>query len=412
MLFAKRKGATVLGSEVAWIRPGEIMVQKMADVVFLEPTTHNSYITDEVLSKWIGTRKKIADWIMEFSVANSKEFEEAISPRELLLGKTFADSARIHRSSGLLSASCVENAPNPFTNLISDGYLRSREEFSGESYRKRSLSDDKLGGENFKDSKRKMSDEYSQASDPQETKIKGSIDQIFKMIGFITEKLDKKDASSAEEIKMLFSNLEMINSNIGTRSTDRTDRFEVPTIWGSIALLSGTLDRMHKDIEALPTSAEQKQTLRADFNRMEQEAMKTVNIIIEGIENQVKANYQEFEQSVRFLDLEFKQTVTSMNKPQDENDEALLLFAKGASVMKNDVEKMKRQFIAFVNKTYGNMSVSGNNQSCSNYVPIPDFLAKMITTDDALDLIRGRIDQMVTDIGGEALKSFGLGFRC
>lgn len=78
--------------------------------------------------------------------------------------------------------------------------------------------------------------------------VKESIDHIYKLLEFLTSKLDEKDIASTAEIKILFSRVEMFHTDLGSRSTTRTDNWQVPTIWGSLASLGEALDNIGVNI--------------------------------------------------------------------------------------------------------------------------------------------------------------------
>ena len=315
-------------------------------------------------------------------------------------GSEFADYAQGHKPSGLLSGNKNTRVENPYTGLIGEDYRNAMEDLDNEGNRKRTLSDEELGV----NSKRKLSEDLAEENkgDRNYARVKDSIGQIYKLMGVLTSKLDERDASTDEESKILFSKVEMIQTNLGTRATGRTDRFEIPTIWGSVAVLSGTLDDMHRKMEALPSTAAQKETLRVEFNRLEVKALKTVDMIILGVEGRVKHSAQEVERNAKHTHHEFKRVDERIEKTICETDGVLLHLAQGASLLKTNIEKLERQYNMLSQMRTTMTGNHSSNNNCSNYVQ---------EMDAAMEDTRLRIVKLMADSSGETLKSFGLGFQ-
>lgn len=399
------------GGEAANVEPGDIMVQKNHEVVFAEPKTNARNISAEVLSTWFIERNYIEDWIVAFSLANSTDFtDEPLSSVDLLAGTKFTDHAMLHKSPDTMRIRRFEKNTDTYAALVNLGDMNFREGVPLVA-RKRTYSEEELDDQLSKGSRRKLSEDVSVTITESEKleKIKGQVDHLYKLLVFLTERLDIKDAGFTEEVKILFARIEMMYTDLGTRPTGRTDRFQVPTIWGSIAVLSGTFDDMHKDIDLIPTSSEMKQFILVEFQRIEKEAQSTVNAIILDMQSKVGSMVQKNTASNQKCKQSFTTVYKQMYDTQESNEEMLLGLAQGASKLKKQIDEVNRIALHSNFSTRSSSAVGSSN--CSNYVPIPTFQIKMDSVDGAMGLMQDQLNALAAETDGDAIKSFGLGFR-
>lgn len=120
--MCKKKNCTIShrGDEPGRIANGTILVLKSPEVVFLEPSVHERNITDAVLVQWLAARRGIEEWSNLFSIANSTQHNEVLSPDELDQVIRFARNAQKRKSPGLLSVSRHEPVADTFTQLLLD----------------------------------------------------------------------------------------------------------------------------------------------------------------------------------------------------------------------------------------------------------------------------------------------------
>lgn len=224
------------GGELADIQKGEIMLQKSPDIAFLEPTTLNVHVAEAVLIKWASSKKPpLEEWSTLFAWLT-----------DIDQGAIFASLARNHKSPRMLSACRFEVETNTFRNLLEVINDKDSDHYFVKS-KKRTMSEDELGTDPNKARRRSFSEELALGSEGEKMALlKLAVKRIFKLLEALMERLDQKDELITEEVQMSFSRIEMVQTDIGTRSTSRTDRLEVPTIWGSVALLACTIEELER----------------------------------------------------------------------------------------------------------------------------------------------------------------------
>lgn len=210
-----------------------------------------------------------------------------------------------------------------------------------------------------------------------------------------------------EEVKIVFTRLEKLQTDLGSRSTDRTDSFQVPTVWGSVAMLSRTIDEIKVDINKCPSKAELTNILMSEVDRIEARALNTVNAIIVDLESKVATILVQNEATKKFHEREILKLSRAIENSQITNKEIMLKLAEGASILKDEIDELCQQSQGYSNRN--NLASTFNN--CRNYVPIPDFNFKIDTLEKDLDGLRVLIAKLISASDGDAIKSFGLGFK-
>lgn len=301
------------GGEVADVEEGYILVQKSTDVVFLELLTHRRNVTDEVLIEWIGEKRKISEWVSDFALANASDHNHVLSPLDITQGTAFVDLARTHKS--------PQGASETYSTFV--GLSSALTSLGGESAflgrkKKQTYPDDD-------DSRRSLGDEFAENLDSTNTgEVKDLIDHIFKTLELLVLKLDQKDGSFTEEVNILFSRIELLQTDVGTRSTNRVDSLEVPTLWGSIAVISVTIDDIRKELTAMPTAQSMRNVLQVDLDRIEAQTNKTVDIILNDLEEKVALFLQ------------------ARGQLQKDTDDALELLNRKVGLCNDKLESNKR----------------------------------------------------------------------
>lgn len=403
------------GGELVEVVKGDIFVKnKTSDMLFLEPSTKSSCITYEVLIQWFTTKKTIEEWSVLFALANNTPRDEVLTSNAITSGTIFASLAKNHKSPNARVVSSFEQPFDSFARLLDKARASGLDE-SLFSSKKRSFSEDDLDNDSTRDRRRKFSDELDQsASNARVNKLNEAVNQVYKILEFLTQKLDEKDEAITEEVHMLFSRIEMVQSDLGTRSTSRTDRLEAPTIWSSIALLSGTIEEMHRDIPSVPTTLEWKSLLMKEVDRLEKGAAEAVNLMSKDLKAKVAAvvystvdDSDKRDSEVRILSNRLSTLTRDYNGTQASADVILLKLAEGAAMLKAEIEELRRQ--ARGSPQRGSVAPSGNN--CSNYVPLSTYQLKMASIDIDMSTLNSKVSQLLADSKGKAIRSFGLGFR-
>lgn len=327
-----RKNCTIKhrGDEPGKISNGTILVQKSVDVVFLEPRLHERNITEAVLVEWLDDRKGIDEWSYLFSVANSTQSDEVLSPDELEQGIRFAKDAQVHKSPGLLRASLHEQSLDTFSQLLLDLESAKLKNLPyATAQKKRSYSDDE-----------DLDEPITQGYD-KEGELRDAIEHIHTLLSSITVKLDQKDQVMTEEVKMVFTRLEKLQTDLDSRSTGRTDSFQVPTVWGSVALLSGTMEDVKTDIGNCPSKVELTTTLFTEIDRIEASAINTVNLIIVDLESKVAGILLQHEATKRSHEREIARLTKALENSEITNQEIMRKLAEGASVLKDEIDDLR-----------------------------------------------------------------------
>lgn len=314
-----------------------------------------------------------------------------------------------------MSASRFERAANTFGEIL---FLGNNSE-SGSTYfttKKRTLSEVELGSDPNKERRRSFSEDLANGTEIKKVvKLKQAVKHIFKLLEFLMERLDQKGGLVTEEIQMLFSRIEMIQSDIGTRSTDRTDKLEVPTIWGSVALLSCTIEELvHDDGKKGPALTDWKPLLMKEIERIENSAVVTVNNIEIDLRTRIAEMLKDSIQDATKRDIEIThvnsrlgslhrdiqnvggdvQTLGgAVHKLEAEvqvfdtkNDAVLVKIVEGLAVVKGELEDVRVDL-----RSTGFRSASlPASSNCSNYVPLPLYHSKVFDLDNRMLLMQDR----------------------
>lgn len=259
-----------------------------------------------------------------------------------------------------------------------------------------------------KEPRRKYSNEFSNGSnESQSEKFKEAIEHIFKTLELLIGKLDGKDGRYTEEVKILFSRIELLQTDLGTRSTSRVDNFEVPTMWGSVAVLAGLINDIKRELSSMPSVESMKNVFQADLDKIEAQTNGTVDLIIMDLQEKVQQYIAQQGTLRSDSRAELDRVKNSVNISQKETDKIILSLTQGAVVLKNELEAVRR---LIRNIGTGSAPVTSSS-NCSNYVPIPVYNGKMKSVDDELQKLRDKILKVETDADGDAVKAFGLGYK-
>lgn len=349
----------------------------------------------------------------------------------MMQAKRFAAHAKSHKSPGTTEVRRFEKNLESYAKVFDFDAIRARGDVCVAA-RKRSYSDEELGDGILSKGRRKFSDDFLHTSDPDELKIQGlkaEVEEIYKYFKSLTKKLDKKDNDYNEEVKILFARLDLIDIGLGTRSSGRTDSFEVPTLWGSVALMGEAMDDVKRDIKLFPSSSDLRKSLLHEFNRIENNAVETVREIKADLEERVAIilsnidlDTKEFKSDVAVLSTKLKTNVASlstdlktnvatislsMKTTQDDNDAFFVKLAEGAFHLKNELGALQNQVRS---GSLHPVSAPTSSSNCSNYVQISTYDADTVILEGEMKAIRSKISKLVSDIDGEAIKSFGMGF--
>jgi hypothetical protein len=74
------------------LRPGLIVVTK--STVFLEPKTHHTNVTSEVVEEWLRNKQTLAEGVEIMAVTTTTNAHEVYTQMDLGAAKSFVDYAR------------------------------------------------------------------------------------------------------------------------------------------------------------------------------------------------------------------------------------------------------------------------------------------------------------------------------
>jgi hypothetical protein len=84
--------------EKAVLRPGMVTVAKSTTSVFLEPSTHHTNVTTDVIQEWSRTKRTLAEWVEIMAVTNATNAHEVYTRSDLGAAKIFAKYAKEYKS--------------------------------------------------------------------------------------------------------------------------------------------------------------------------------------------------------------------------------------------------------------------------------------------------------------------------
>lgn len=156
------------------------------------------------------------------------------------------------------------------------------------------------------------------------------LSSIFKTLELLIGKLDEKDGCLTEEVKILFSCIELLQTDLGTRSTSRVDNFEVPTMWVSVAVLAGLINDIKKELTSIPSVHSMKNVLQADLDRIEAQTNSTVDLILMDLQEKVRQYIAQQGTIQSDSKAELNRVKDQVNSSQKDNDEIILSLAPGS----------------------------------------------------------------------------------
>jgi hypothetical protein len=81
-------------------RPGTILVvvARSALSIFIEPSTHNSNISNELMNEWRSGPRSLDEWVDIFRMVNAQSTHEVFTPESLTAAQTFSKYAKEFKS--------------------------------------------------------------------------------------------------------------------------------------------------------------------------------------------------------------------------------------------------------------------------------------------------------------------------
>jgi hypothetical protein len=238
-----------------------------------------------------------------------------------------------------------------------------------------------------------------------------------RLIQKLANKLDERDNVYAAEGKILITRTEHIESTIGRRVTYSLDETQVPTVWASLAVLGGRLD------EALA-----KLTTALDSKTPNTKAVNDLELLINCTKKEIEKSMVDLNGKIATVQNGLSRTKSAKNQAIDGN---ILLLARGASIMKDEIADLRTQAFRANSPTLFSLeslrsSVRSIQTDLVEVTTRLDYLGEeffrasstLPTPGPSLNELRDmfatlatRVNKLVTDSDNEAVKLFSLGFR-
>jgi hypothetical protein len=213
-------------------------------------------------------------------------------------------------------------------------------------------------------------------------------------------------------------------------------------LWGSIAVLAGTIEEMQSnDTDGIPSTVPStifwKSDLMKEIDRIERAAMNTVNEIVTDVQLRVSTLLQQAvvdatkrdndllylermvivlhedvkKVNLREVNMKLESLKDDFEKSDVSNEDILFKVADSIAVLKGELEDLRREARANRFRSAGNSAAPSSNSNCSNYLPLTAFYTKSALWESRMDSMQAQISTLIAESDGDAIKSFGLGFR-
>jgi vacuolar-type H+-ATPase subunit E/Vma4 len=316
-----------------------------------------------------------------FLLANSTHHHEILTKESIGQGKTFFDYAKNFKSPGKTLDDLVPfgNTRDSFTKLLLQmGHM------------KRKASEELLGEDFTGRSKRRI----EQLVDDENirsvfTELATRVDEPETILCAITEKLDEKDSKVGDELNVLMSRTESIESTLGNRI--QSSSFQVPTVWASIATLAGVIEETKQSLHALLPESALRQDMEIALKRIEDQALESMRAVVNKIDHRIdneKSNISDtMEERFKVSEMKFQKISGKAN----DTVRTLMSLAQGASILKDELKEVCKFGFA------GNKGDMSCKQSCDGYLLRADFEYEKELVYSVIDGLGGKLSKVIAD---------------
>jgi hypothetical protein len=240
--------------EKIYMKPGMVVVAKSSTTVFLEPTTHHTNVTTEVIKDWQRSKRTMQEWVELMTLTNASNSHEVYTRTDIGAVKVFSKYAREYRSPTKLD-SLPFGKMDTFVDLIQSKGLTKRKA-------------DALEGDKDNDEVINLADD-DEVDRLGEVWFKKRVILTSEVIEEFAEKLDERDNIIAGEGKILLTRTELLESALGNRVDTSKSENQAPTVWASLALLGGLMDEMKTSLESVPSQANVESQIERNIEDLE-----------------------------------------------------------------------------------------------------------------------------------------------
>jgi hypothetical protein len=371
--FIKHKGDKINNKN------GFIVVAISNEIVFLDSSTHHTNVTTELIEQWMSDKKTLGEWNDLFALANATEHHEILSVETVGPAQTFLSFARSYKSPGKFDRSFGEEGSNTeFTNIVTSKVIMNS------------------GNED-------IGTTPSGVMDPNE-----SLELLVNKVGVhqeimmeIVEKLDDKSLKTQEELQVLMCRSESIETEVGIRIRPVNEKFSMPTIWGSIAMLAGFMDDTHQAMEKLQHEEYLKNDLKREIKKIEETASATVQSMILMMDTKIGAERRSNFEAQRNHHHIYDGKLSDIVGRLDGADFSIYKLAQGASVLKDELVDVRKT-------SQGGIKIDENE--CVQF-SMQELLDYKRESQSILADLKNRMVKLETEADGESIRFFGLGFK-
>jgi hypothetical protein len=227
--------------------PGTIAVNKTKGVIFVEPTTSKTFIQNDVIEQWKESdfKRPLDTWKELFSVINGIELGKQVSYKELESARDFINLAKEYRSPK--GHSTVDFSAPALINMLNVDQTEIEEKTFGDimlidpsdMIAKRKLDTDISI---YERSRKRITIDIQTNADETIHQLQEDITVCDARLNAVASKLDGKELFFNNEVKVLLSKVDLIESTVGNRIMTGPHAAQSPTLWGSIASLATSID--------------------------------------------------------------------------------------------------------------------------------------------------------------------------
>jgi hypothetical protein len=224
-------------------------------------------------------------------------------------------------------------------------------------------------------------------------------DAVMRVLG---AKLDDKDVVVSAEMKILLLRSEAIETSIGRRIHMDSTMLDVPTLWGSVAMLAGFVQEIQTSLQDLPDSTAIKREFELKIKSFERKTVEIVNTTASNMGARTDAVNSKLE---------------ALEVSTVSGEQNILSLGRAASKLKEDLRVVRAVVLSLKdNSQVGNVQA---RQSFGINLDIQIALEAMegrIENGDhellkTIEELTKRVDSVVAESDGDAVKFFSLGLR-
>lgn len=366
-------------------QPGSIMVARSGASVFLEPVTSHRNVSEGLLTELKKTPRVLDEWNELFRILNNQEPSQVFTPSLLEDFRVYDKFAKDWKSSSPTKSDTVDSSPlrlvksSVFVQIVGEETTVLKELFRQEVLM--------LANEEARDPAPILkTGEWSY--DEAFKKLESDVGINTSVINKVTIKLDEVADKVNEEFKVLFTRIESVECTIGPKVIPRNPTLDAPTVWSSIALVASAIDDIQSEI--LSVKAKNIEYITALELRL-----------TKVLEEQLQEFVDSTVMAITDQEAEGKIRSDRVLKMIDGTKESILMLARGASKLKEEMDELRTAFHMIPVPEAGGTAATEDSSVLSDISSIKVMIRSL----------GQRIDTVVDGRETKAIKFFGTTFR-